>query len=140
MVNANSRLYEAIQQGEASMWIMDQNIEANRPPAEESISIGNYEAGYPPPPAFAGADADYIEPGASITIDASGFSPNEIVSTWWTGPGGDVFAGPEITADEAGQIEEEIPLPGEASEGRWALTLSGQSSQRQAFVSIEVVP
>jgi hypothetical protein len=135
-----SRLYEATQQGEASLWIIDERVDVNEPPAEERLIVGEYVIGFPPPPATASTERNQLSPGEAVTIDGADFQPGETISTWWTAPNGDVYAGPELVAGEDGSLTDLIvSLPDLAVDGRWALTLAGRESQRQAFVGVEVV-
>jgi hypothetical protein len=134
-----SRLYEAVQAGEVSRWIMDSALDTREPPAERRWSSGAYVAGSPPPLALVESPATPVTPGSQIPVRASGFLPEEPVSTWWTGPDESVYAGSEFSADGEGHIKDtETTLPDSASEGTWTLTLAGTESQRQAFLRVEV--
>jgi hypothetical protein len=132
------RLFEAVLDGRSFLWIIYDAASVNGPPAERRQQIGAYAAGWPPPPATASADRSIVAPGGPIRLDGAGFLPGESVSSWWTAPDESVLEGPDMRADERGEIAAEVDAPLAATPGQWALTVAGQQSQRQAIVRVEV--
>jgi hypothetical protein len=136
-----SRLYEAVIQGDLLMWVVHGDAGVNLPAAERLEETGTYILGWPPPPAHAEIQPRVVVPGETARIDGSGFLPHEPMSTWWTGPDGSVQEGPVLNASERGAIDgAQVAVPETTLTGEWALTISGQESQRQAIVQVEVRP
>ena len=136
-----SRLHEAVQHGEAALWVIDDRVDADEPVALQRGELGGYVTGVSPSPASASGQQDIISSGEPLTVTGSEFRPDEPISSWWTSPDGDTYAGPDLRADPEGDLaESDVPLPGDALPGIWALTLAGQESLRQAFIEVEVVP
>jgi hypothetical protein len=138
VTHESPRLFEAVLDGRLYLWIVHNTTGVNGPPAERRHEIGAYVAGWPPPPAAASADRSSAAPGDTIRIDGASFLPGEAVSSWWTAPDGSVLEGPDMRADERGEIAAEVDAPLAAMPGQWALTVAGQQSQRQAIVRVEL--
>jgi hypothetical protein len=96
------------------------------------------------PAAPAGAEArlrvSTLDAPGRFEFIATGFGAHETISTWLTGPGGQVAAAPERKADDDGEILFTLRLPRYAEPGRWALTAHGLSSDREAVASFDLPP
>ncbi len=120
---------------------MESSLEYREPPATEQWRVGSYTVGIPPLPAEASTSSTTVQPGQELDIEGSGFLEEETIATWWTGPDESVHSGPELEANADGEIiAESVDIPEDAADGRWVLTLAGNQSQRQAFVTVEVAP
>ena len=74
-----------------------------------------------------------------ITFTATGFTPNEEVSFWFTEPGGSVVgtAAPLCCAAPDGRVlfaPDTMPEPFFLFPGKWALTVQGASSNHQSII------
>jgi hypothetical protein len=71
---------------------------------------------------------------------AAGYGAHETLSTWLTGPNGQVVAAPPRKADDDGEILFTLRLPRYYEPGQWALTAHGLSTDREAVVAFELPP
>ena len=96
------------------------------------------------PAAPVGAEATLrvsaLDPPGRFEFIAAGFGAHETISTWLTGPSGQVVAAPERKADDDGEILFTLRLPRYAEPGRWALTAHGLSTDREAVAAFELPP
>lgn len=65
--------------------------------------------------------------GTPVTVTAGGFTPNESVSAWVTGPDGNVTQIGSAPAAADGTVTISVTFP---SAGNWQVTAHGQSSQK----------
>jgi hypothetical protein len=68
-----------------------------------------------------------------IEITASGFEPDETVSTWLTGPSQQVQAGEQFDVDSDGDVTFEVRILRHFEAGRWAITVHGLESEEEAI-------
>jgi hypothetical protein len=68
-----------------------------------------------------------------IEITATGFDPDETVSTWLTGPSQQVQAGEQFDVDSDGDVTFEVRIRRHFEAGRWAVTVHGLDSEAEAI-------
>lgn len=68
--------------------------------------------------------------GQSVNVTASGFTANERVSVWITGPDGAVTPQPGVSANGQGAVSTSAAFPGP---GTWRVTMQGLSSSNQVI-------
>lgn len=87
-----------------------------------------------------------IAPGGKIVFEASGFTPGEGVSFWYTAPDGRVLGSPAPLASglrpdgSTGQFAVTIPTDFTKAPGRWVLTLQGDTSNHESLIPFCVTP
>lgn len=81
-----------------------------------------------PAPAPAAAPASSATVGTPVTITATGFTPNETVSAWATGPDGNVTQIGSAPASADGTVTITIAFP---AAGNWQVTTHGQTSGKE---------
>jgi hypothetical protein len=68
-----------------------------------------------------------------VEITASGFDPDETVSTWLTGPSQQVQAGEQFDVGSDGDVTFEVRILRHFEAGRWAVTVHGLESEEEAI-------
>lgn len=71
-------------------------------------------------------------------VEARGFDGSERVSTWLTGPNQEVIASDRQTMNGQGDKDFRLRIPRFFQAGRWAITLHGLSSNREAIAFFDV--
>jgi hypothetical protein len=69
---------------------------------------------------------------------ASGFKSEEVVSTWLTGPQGQVMEGDYHDVGARGRVTFTMRMPRHFQPGRWAITIHGLKSNREAIGYFDV--
>jgi hypothetical protein len=75
---------------------------------------------------------------AEFRFEARGFEGDEEVSTWLTGPHGEVMATDNYRTNGRGRVEFTMKMPRHFEPGRWAITVHGLDSNREAVGYFEV--
>jgi hypothetical protein len=87
------------------------------------------------------------EPRVAVTLtatsgvyrfDARGFRKQEDVSTWLTGPNEQVMATNAHSTDDRGRVDFRQRMPRHFQPGRWAITVHGLRSNREAIASFDL--
>jgi hypothetical protein len=73
-------------------------------------------------------------------VVATGFAANEMVSTWLTGPSQQVVPSDRHKVDHRGGIAFTLRVKRYAEPGRWALTVGGWESGREAIAYFDLPP
>nr|WP_044199446.1 hypothetical protein [Oscillochloris trichoides] len=80
-----------------------------------------------------------VQPGATITVEASGFAADEDLSYWATRPDGlPVHSQEKITANGQGAASWKYQVPQNAVAGQWTMTVRGDDSRRSAQATFMV--
>ncbi|MGI8690377.1 MAG: hypothetical protein ACR2M3_17495 [Thermomicrobiales bacterium] len=73
--------------------------------------------------------------GAPVTFSGTGFTANEAISVWETGPDSKVTALPTVHADNNGAFTTSVSFP---SAGQWQVTAQGVASSHQVITPFAV--
>lgn len=87
--------------------------------------------------AAAAVSADSAIPG-TVAFQATGFADDERLSTWLTGPSQQVQAARSQEANGSGDVSFSLRIPRHFEAGRWAITVHGLDSNREAIVYFDV--
>src|SRR5689334_7905704 len=82
--------------------------------------------------AAAEVEVTQLTDAGDYSFFATGFKDNETVSTWLTGPAGQVMATDNETATDRGKARFDMHLPRHFEPGRWAITVHGLKSDSEA--------
>jgi hypothetical protein len=93
-----------------------------------------------PPPALAASAVVVAGPPGEIVVQVSGFEANERVSTWLTAPDLSVVPSNNHRMDGQGERSFSVRIPRFFQTGRWAITVHGLSSGREAVAYFYVPP
>lgn len=83
-----------------------------------------------PQPAPSDTGGTAVGVGQSVNVAASGFTANERVSVWITGPDGAVTPQPGVNATAQGAVSTSVAFPGP---GTWQVTMQGLASSNQVI-------
>jgi hypothetical protein len=95
-------------------------------------------AGARPVGAVASVEVTPTDDPAQFRFEARGFKDGEEVSTWLTGPADQVMATGVRDTDDRGRVSYRMRMPRHFQPGRWAITVHGLESDREAIGSFDL--